>query len=49
MKSKNRKAGKMNELQTIPVSTAVSEINAFEIKIQEHEKELDFLPDMTTP
>jgi len=39
----------MSELQTIPVSTAVSELNAFEIKIQEHEKELDFIPDMSTP
>ena len=39
----------MNELQTIPVSTAVSEINAFETVIQEHEKELDFIPDMSDP
>ena len=37
----------MNDLQTIPVNTAVSEINAFEMTIQKHEKELDFVPDMT--
>lgn len=36
------------ELQTIEKSTQVSELNAFEIRIQEHEKELNFVPDMET-
>lgn len=38
----------MGNLATIQQSTEVSEINAFEITIQEHEKELNFVPDMTT-
>lgn len=37
-----------NALAAVPVSTAVSEINAFELTIQEHETELDFIPDMGT-
>jgi len=36
----------MNQIATIEQNTQVSEINAFEITIQEHEKELDFIPDM---
>lgn len=36
------------ELQTNSKSLQVSELNAFEITIQEHEKELDFVPDMET-
>lgn len=36
----------MNNLATTEQSTQVSALNAFELKIQEHEKELDFVPDM---
>jgi len=38
----------MNDLAQIPMSTELSELNAFELTIQEHEKELDFIPDMET-
>ncbi len=30
----------MNDLAEIPMSTELSELNAFELTIQEHEKEL---------
>ena len=36
------------ELQASSKSLQVSELNAFEVTIQEHEKELDFVPDMET-
>ncbi len=36
------------QLQTTEENMQVSELNAFELTIQEHEKELDFIPDMGT-